>query len=196
MQQPGKSTAPGQHWVYRLDGQRKCWFEAAQATVPVKKQVHHYAAKQPVIPPEAALRKKTVVDAQARLPVAASADTFQPTPHAPDVVDTVFASADGAATRAPAVPIIAQSAVDQLTPEPAARRPIDVEMLLAAAPLAEKMVPSSAPPAIPGSPSIPDANQDQCALMATQTGTVLIALGLVFLLIGSLNRIAAGQRIP
>ena len=58
--QPGKST-PGQHWVYRLDGHRKCWFQTDEANVSTKKQAHHHAAKQPVVPPaenEAALREK------------------------------------------------------------------------------------------------------------------------------------------
>lgn len=79
--QPGRSTAPGQHWVYRLDGHRKCWFQADEATVAVKKQAHHYGVKQPVIAAEeneAALREKTVADARAQLLSAAPADASQP----------------------------------------------------------------------------------------------------------------------
>jgi len=33
--QPGKSTADGQHWVYRFDGRRKCWFQAAEGIATV-----------------------------------------------------------------------------------------------------------------------------------------------------------------
>ncbi len=186
MLQPGKSTAPGQHWVYRLNGHRKCWFQAAEATVSVKKQVRSHAAKQPVITPEEnerALRKKTVVDARAQLLSAAPADGFQPTPPAPEVVDTASAPANEVAT---AAPIIAKPTIDQLTPELAARRPVDVEMLLAAAPLARDTVASSVPPATPGAPSIPNADEDHWELMATQAGVTLIVLGLVCLLAGSL----------
>lgn len=58
-------------------------------------------------------------------------------------------------------------------------------MLLAETPLARDTVASSVPPAAPGAPSIPDADEDHWELMATQAGVVLIALGLVFL-VGSL----------
>ena len=44
--QPGKSTADGQHWVYRYDGHRKCWFQTAEGTATVKEPVHHHATKQ------------------------------------------------------------------------------------------------------------------------------------------------------
>src|SRR4051812_19402805 len=41
---PGKATADRQHWVYRLDGRRKCWFQA-EGIAMVKKRVPHHAAK-------------------------------------------------------------------------------------------------------------------------------------------------------
>ena len=41
---PGKSTTAGQRWVYRLEGHRKCWFQAAEE-ISVKKQVRYRAAK-------------------------------------------------------------------------------------------------------------------------------------------------------
>src|SRR3954469_18755327 len=49
---PGKSTAAGQRWVYRFDGHRKCWFQAAQGIATVKKQVRRSAAKPLVAVPE------------------------------------------------------------------------------------------------------------------------------------------------
>jgi hypothetical protein len=187
--QPGKSTEHGQHWFYRLDGHRKCWFQAAEETVSIKKPVRQHSAKQTVIAPEeneAGLRKNTVVDARAQLLSDAPADAFQPTPPAPEVVDPASVPANAAATLVPAVPIVAEPTLDQLTPEHATRRPVDVEMLLAEASLARDTVASSGPPAAPGAPSIPDADEDHWELMATQAGVALIALGLVFLLVGSL----------
>jgi hypothetical protein len=184
--QPGKSTEHGQHWFYRHDGRRKCWFQAAEETVSIKKPVRQHSAKQTVIAPEeneAGLRKKTVVDARAQLLSAAPADAFQPTPPA---VDTASVPANSAAMLVPAVPIVAEPTLDQLTPEHATRRPVDVEMLSAEAPLARDTIASSVPPATRGAPSIPDADEDHWELMATQAGVVLIALGLVFLLVGSL----------
>src|SRR5262249_55465074 len=63
LRQPGKATN-GQHWVYRLDGPRKCWFQVAERSATVKKLVHDYAAKQRVVAPEekeAAQRKPNAV---------------------------------------------------------------------------------------------------------------------------------------
>ncbi len=86
---------------------------------------------------------------RAQLLRVAPADAFQPTPPAPEVVDTASVPANGAATLVPAAPIVAEPTIDQFTPEHAARLPVDVEMLLAAAPLARDTVASSVPPAFP-----------------------------------------------
>ena len=182
--QPGRSTAPGQHWVYRLDGHRKCWFQADEATVAVKKQAHHYGVKQPVIAAEeneAALREKTVADARAQLLSAAPADASQPTPPAPEVVDPASVPADRTATLVLAAPVVAEPKIDRLTPDHATPRPVDVEMLLAAASPVGDTVASSVPPATPVAPSIPDADENQWGLTAPRAGMALIALGLVFL---------------
>src|SRR6516225_12276945 len=71
LRQPGKATN-GQHWVYRLEGPRKCWFQVAGRSATVKKPVHRYAAKQRVVGPEeneaAQQKPKAVVgDARAEL---------------------------------------------------------------------------------------------------------------------------------
>jgi hypothetical protein len=186
--QPGRSTSPGQHWVYHLEGHRKCWFQAAASSVLVTKLVHRHAEKQPVSAPEeneAALRKKSFADARAQLLSAAPADASQPTPPAPEAADTASVPANGAATPMPAAPsTVAEPTIDQLTPEHATRHPVNVEMLLAAAPLASDTVASSVPAATPGAPSVPE--EDQWESMATWAGIVLIALGLVCLLGGSL----------
>src|SRR6185312_291832 len=42
LSQPGKSTAAGQHWFYRLQDHRRCWYQAAAGSVKARKQrVHH-----------------------------------------------------------------------------------------------------------------------------------------------------------
>ena len=133
---PGKSTADGRHWVYRFDGHRKCWFQAAEGA-PVKKPVHHPAAKQRVAAPEnefALGKQKAVVDARAELLHSAPAETSQPTPPARElkVVDAAPVPAMGAAALVPSTPIVANPASDQFTPDHPTPRQVDVETLLAA----------------------------------------------------------------
>ena len=186
--QPGKSTAPGQHWVYRHDGHRKCWFQTDEATVSTKKQIHHHAAKQLAIAPEeneAALRETTVLDARAQLLSAAPAGApqSQSTASGPEVVDTASVAAPEAATRVPAAPVAAPPTIDPLTPDHATPRSADVEMLLAASTLDKDMSASPVPPTTPGAPYVAGANDWE--LTAARAGTVLIVLGFVFLL-GSL----------
>jgi len=109
--QPGKSTADGQHWVYRFNGHRKCWFQAAEEIATVKKPVSHHAAKKHVAAPkenEAALRKrKEVVDARELLLRSAQAETPQPTPRAPEikVVDVAPDPTTGASALVPRRPL-------------------------------------------------------------------------------------------
>jgi hypothetical protein len=180
--QPGKSTAPGQHWVYRHDGHRKCWFQTDEATVSVKKEIHHRAAKLPASVAEeneAALHKTTVLDARAQLLSAAPAAALQSAASAPEVVDT----APEAAARVPAAPVAALPTIDPITPDNATPRSVDVEMLLAASTLDKDMGASSVSPTTPGAPSVAGANDWE--LTAARAGTALIALGFVFL-VGSL----------
>jgi hypothetical protein len=185
LMQPGRSVSPGRHWVYHLNGHRKCWYQADEATVAAKKQVRHSAAKQPVIASEeneAALRKKTVADARAQLLSTASADTVQPTPPAPEVADTASVPANAATALVPAAPSVAEPTLDQPTPDHAARGPVDVEMLLAAASPVGDTAASAAPPAAPVAPSTSDANENRWESMAPRAGLALIALGLIFVM--------------
>jgi len=189
--QPGRSTAPGQHWVYHLNGHRRCWFQASEATVSAKKQIRHHFARRPAVAPEedeAALRKKTVLDARAQVLSAAPAAAPESAASAPEVVDTASVRAPEAATPVPAAPIAAQPTIDPLTPDHATPRSVDVETLLAASTvdrdLADRdLAASSVPPTAPDAPSA--ASADNSESTATWAGTVLIALGFVFLL-GSL----------
>ncbi len=187
--QPGKSTADGQHWVYRFADHRKCWFQAAV----VKKPVHHHTAKQRVATHEknkaAARSRKPVVDARAQLLRSASAEMSQPVPSArAEVVDAAPVPATGAAALVPPALVIAKSATDQVTPDLAAPRLVDVEALLAGAPSAsDTTVAASAPSAMTIDPNA-EANEDSWGWTATWPGLLLIGLGLVFILSSSLTR--------
>src|SRR5262249_1147964 len=61
LRQPGTSTAPGQRWVYRYDGHRKCWFQAEENTAAAKKPVRRQAVRSRAAPDEeeAAPRRQT-----------------------------------------------------------------------------------------------------------------------------------------
>ena len=188
--QPGKSTADGQHWVYRFDGHRKCWFQTAEATATEKKRVRHHAAQKHVAAPkenESALRKrKAVVDARDELPRSAQAETPQPPP-APEikVVNAAPDPAPGAAALEPPAPAIAKPATDQFTSDRPTPRQLDVETLLAAAPPASDLVATSVSSAAPAAISITEAGDDEPERTATWLGVLLIGLGLVSLLVGA-----------
>jgi hypothetical protein len=182
---PGKSTTEGQHWVYRLDGHRKCWLQVAKQVATAKKLVRPRAVKQLVATPEndAALRKrKEVVDARAELLRSASPETAQPTPSAPEfkVVDAAAVPATGAAALVPAPLVVAEPATNQLTPNHPTPSHVDVDTLLAAAPAASDAVTVS-----PSTPAIPiaETGDDGREWTATWLGVLLMGLGLVFLLI-------------
>jgi hypothetical protein len=177
--QPGKSTPGGRHWVYRFDGHRKCWFQAAEGIATVRKPVHHHPAKQHVAASEeneAALRKrKAVVDARAELLRSALAETPQPTPPAPEL------------KLADAAPVPAMGAAppsDQLTPDHPMPRPVDVEALLAAAPSASDSVVSSMP-STPAPVAITQARDEGRAWTVNWVGVLLMTFGFVCLLSSS-----------
>jgi hypothetical protein len=192
LMQPGTST-PGRHWVYHLNGHRKCWYQADEATIAAKKQAHHRVARQAVDSEEneAAPRKKMVADARAQMLSAAPADAVQPPAPppapspAPEVADAAPVPASEPVARVSAAPVVATPTIDQAAPEATTPRPVDVEMLLAAAAPVGDRVASPVPPAPPVAPSTPDMVENQRGLTATRAGMALITLGLIFL-IGSL----------
>ena len=186
--QPGKSTADGRHWVYRFDGHRKCWFQAAEGT-PVKKPVHHPAAKQRVAAPEengSAVGKQKAV-ARAELLHSAPAETSQPTPPARElkVVDAAPVPAMGAAALVPSTPVVANPASDQFTPDHPTPRQVAVETLLAAAPSPSDTVASSVPSGSAVAVPIAEASNDGREWTATWLGVLLMALGVVVSLLSS-----------
>lgn len=178
---PGKSTTAGQRWVYRLQGHRKCWFQAAEGIATVKKQVRHSAAKPRVAVPEeneaAPRKRKADVDARAELLRSAPAETSQPMPLAPEfkVVDAASVPATGTAAFAPS------AVVEKLTPDDPMPSKVDVETLLAAAPAPSDAVAASVLPAPVAFP-VAEAAEDGQGWMATLLGMLLMALGLVSVL--------------
>ncbi|WP_235940138.1 hypothetical protein [Bradyrhizobium hipponense] len=192
MPEPGKSTADGQHWVYRFDGHRKCWFQAAEGTATVKRSIHHHAAKRRVAGPAESetgprKRKEAVVDARAELLRSAPAETPQPTPQAPKlkVADAAPVPTTGAGALVPPASVVTNPATDQLTPDHSTPRQVDVETLLAAAPAASDAVAASMPPATPVAVPIGETGDDWPRWSATWLGVLLMVLGLVSLLSSS-----------
>jgi hypothetical protein len=183
---PGKSTAAGQHWVYRLEGRRKCWFQAAEETA-VKKQVRHRVAKPRVGASEenetAPRKRKAVADARAELLRSAPAETSQPTRPAPELkmADAASVLATAIAAFVPPAPL-ENLATAQPTPDRHAPRQVDVETLLAAAPADRGAVAASVPPAAPAAFPIVEAADDGQGWMATWLGVLLMALGLISVL--------------
>ena len=176
---PGKSTADGQHWVYRLDGHRKCWFQVDEETA-VKKQVRRRAAKPGVAAPvendSAQRKRKAVADARAELLRSAPAESSRPASEV-KVADAVSLTT-GAAAFVPPAPV-EKLATDRLMPDHRAPRQVDVETLLAAAPAARDAVAASVPTvAFP----IAEAVDDGLGWTATWLGGLLMALGLVSIL--------------
>lgn len=180
---PGKSTADGQHWVYRVEGRRRCWFQVAEGTETVRKRVQHRSAKHRVAMAEenktAARKRKAVVDARAELQRSAPEETSRLSPSARvQVVDAGPALATGIATRA-SPPPLSKRANDRLTPDEITPRQVDVEALLAAAPAASDVV-ASAPSAAPLAFST--AETGDYGRGWTWLGMLLMALGLLSVL--------------
>ena len=185
--QPGRSAAAGQHWVYRFDGQRKCWFQAAEETALARKPVRHRLERRSVAASEedkpAPRQQKDVEDARAEMPSSGPVQTPQPAPLEPKltIVHTVPVRVSDAAGQVPPAPVLNKPAADQLAPDQPPR--LDVETLLARAPAASEEV-GSAPPATPiAGPGAKMGGGDDW--MTSWLGLLLIALGGAALLTSS-----------
>ncbi|WP_249734501.1 hypothetical protein [Bradyrhizobium sp. sGM-13] len=187
MPRPGTSTAEGQRWVYRSEGGRKCWFQAAEGTATVK-QVRRRAAKPRAAAVEeneaARAKQKAVMDARAELLRAAPAETSQPTQPAPELKVVEAASVPATTGAAAFVPpaTVASRVTDQPMPDHPTPRRLDAETLLAAAPAPSEAVAVSVPPAAPVASPIAEAADDGWGWMATWLGALLMALGLASVL--------------
>jgi hypothetical protein len=190
LSRPGKSTAAGQRWVYRLEGHRRCWFQTAEET-PVKRHVRRRAAKPRVAVSEendAARKRRAVVDARAELLRPAPMETSQPTRPAPEprVADASSVLATAIAAFVPPASV-ENLATDQPTPDRRTPRQVDVEKLLAAAPADRGAVAASVPAAAPAAFPIVAVADDGQGWMATWLGVLLMALGLISVLGSSIS---------
>lgn len=133
---PGNSPGPGQHWVYRRDGHRKCWF-LTEGIATVRKPVHGRVANRAIGPDEnetARQRRSPMTDARAELPSSAPAEGAPSTSRARelDVADATSVFDPGTPAVMPGAPVT-DPATGQLRPEHAVPLRVDVETLAAAA---------------------------------------------------------------
>ncbi|UQD68817.1 hypothetical protein JEY40_22495 [Bradyrhizobium japonicum] len=165
---PGNSAPDGQHWVYRVDGRRKCWF-LAEGIATVKKPVRSRIAKDPV-----ASKRSPVVDARAELLPSRPAGQSQPPVPEFKVADA--SSEPGTSTTAPiqAVPDLHRRA-SQLTSEFSVPPQVDVEKLLAAA---SDAAAASMPPALPVGMRPRGGGDEGRDWAVTWLGLLLIVLGI------------------
>jgi hypothetical protein len=163
---PGKSTPDRQHWVYRSDGHRKCWFLIARGIATVKKGVHQHPAKD------------READARAEWLRSEPAEASRPTPPESElkVVDAASVIATGPAALAPSASAV-NRATGQLTPDPYTPSQVDVETLLAAAPAADDAVAASV-----ASAPVAEAGDDWRGWTANWLGMLLMALGVLSVL--------------
>jgi hypothetical protein len=190
--QPGKLATDGQHWVYRSEGHRKCWFQTAEGAVAaIKKPVRNYVVKQDVTARErreAALRKRKA-DANARAEVLRSTpvEISHPAPPAPEfkVADTLPAPATGVAAVAPPASV-AESSTDQLTPDRPTPRVVDVETVGVSSSASDTVTSPLPRETIPVAYRFAETGDDGWSWTATRLGVLLMALGLVSLLVSSL----------
>jgi hypothetical protein len=207
---PGK-PADGQHWRYRLDGHRRCWFLAPEEIATSRQRVRHHAVKRRLASSEedetAPRKQRAVVDARAELMRPAPEEALQPTPvpavkvvdAAPSVPATgaavpapaagaaVSAPAAGAAALVPPPPVLAKR--DRLPSEQPDVRKDDVrndnvETLLAATPASSEAIAVSASPA--SAVAVPvDIGEDVQWWTSRWIGPLLMALGLMSLVVAT-----------
>ncbi|MBB4263002.1 MULTISPECIES: hypothetical protein [unclassified Bradyrhizobium] len=132
---PGTATSGGQHWVYRTDGRRKCWF-LAEGIARVKKPIRARAAKDRSASLDengtTQTRRSAVVDARAELLRSAPPERSQTPVPEMHVADAASDPGTGP-TLMSATPIV-NLASNQLTPEHSVPGQVDAGQLLAAAP--------------------------------------------------------------
>jgi hypothetical protein len=178
---PGQSTAAGQHWVYRFDGQRRCWFQAAEETAPARKQARHRVA-----PPGVAARERdkpaprqpeNVEDAHAEMLNSAPQQTPQAAAPEPKltIVRTIPVRVSDAAGQVPPAPDLNISDAAQLATDQQAPRQLDVDQLLAHAPAESEETAYTSPPPLLAIPGADTAGRAEW--IASWLGLLLIALG-------------------
>lgn len=209
LSRPGKPV-DGQHWRYRLDGNRRCWFLGPEEAATSRQRAQRHGIKRRLAASEedeaAPRKRKAVVDARAELVRPAPEETLQPrsvpamkvVDAAPSVPATGAAAsvsataaaapvpATGAAALVPPPPVLAQP--DPLPPQRSSapqdsNAPQDnVETLLAASPASSEAVAASAP-AVANLAILTVTGEDGPWWTSRWFGPLLMALGLMSLLI-------------
>lgn len=169
---PGSSPA-GQHWVYRRDGHRKCWF-LAEGIATLRKPAHGRVANRGAGSDENEAerqRASPVIDARAELPSSSPAEGAQRTPPAREVKVADANSVFDAGTPAlmPAAPA-ADLPTGQFTPDHSVMPQVDVEKL---APAAR----ADSPPAMPLGARNEEVRNEPRSWTATWLGVLLMTLG-------------------
>lgn len=222
LSRPGESTAAGQHWVYRYDGHRKCWFQAAADSALARRAARRHVARRHAAAADdnapAPRKAKAVEDARDEMVSSAAtqppqvapsapapAETpQQPTPSEPKltIVRTIPVHLADAAAQVPPAPVPATAGAGQpASSQPASDHPtsaqsappqVDVEKLLAEAPAANDEV-ASRHPATPV--TAPAAATDSRGGWTTNwLGLLLMALGCAALLSASLRQVLLAVR--
>ncbi|WP_439394659.1 hypothetical protein ACRQ5Q_36210 [Bradyrhizobium sp. PMVTL-01] len=175
LSRPGNSAGADQHWVYRRDQGRKCWFLAEHVTT-VKKPAHGRVAHRRADPDENETaprrRRISVVDARAELERSTPAEGVQPTPPPTEVkvADAALVVGTGTTPLMPAAPA-SPVQTGQPTPENAVPAIADLQKLVApASDAASIQVP-------PVSIRVAEA-ADEGGSMASWVGLLLMALGI------------------
>lgn len=175
LSRPGNSAGADQHWVYRRDQGRKCWF-LAERIATVKEPAHRRVAHRRANPDEnqtaPSRRRISVVDARAELERSIPAEGVEPPqpPREVKVADVAFGVGTSTAPLMPAAAAIPLPA-DQFTPENAVPAIGDVQKLVApASDAASIQVP-------PVSIRVAEAAEER-GWMATWVGLLLMALGI------------------
>jgi len=167
---PGNSPPDGLHWVYRIDGHRKCWF-LTEGTAKVKKTVRHRGTQDrpPSLAEKGAVRPRQsgVVDARAELLRSEPAKPSQPPVAEFKVADAASDAGTGPAPTSAAA--LAGLHGNQLTADRSVPDQVDVEQLLAA-------VPADATQATPVGVRIPEV-PDEARSWTAWFGVLLMALG-------------------
>ncbi|MDN5005673.1 hypothetical protein ACFQZO_33005 [Bradyrhizobium sp. GCM10027634] len=186
VRRPGNSPPVGQHWVYRMDGHRKCWF-LTEGIAKVKTTSPRRVVKNAIAGLDenrtASSRQSAVVDVRAKWLRSAPPERSQP--RRPEVTLADAAPDPGATTALMSVTIIAEQS-PRPTLSVSSHDQVDVEQLLAAAPANETLT-STEPPTMPIDVLMltEEARNNAPSRTATWLGLFLVMLGTLSLLSSS-----------
>ncbi|TYL86536.1 hypothetical protein FXB40_41875 [Bradyrhizobium rifense] len=165
---PG-NPIPGGHWVYRMDGHRKCWF-LTEGTAKAKKTVRRGAQDRPPSLAENSAsqpRQSAAIDAHAEILRSGPEESSQP----PASVFKIADAASDARTGPPMTLAVSVAGLhsQQLTADHSGPDQVDVEQLLA-------VVSADSPEAMPADARIREV-PDEARSWTAWFGVLLMTLG-------------------